>query len=120
MIAASEEDVWRMAGSIPALQFPETARIIPNVIPFRSFIAVLLLATVAARSDDWPQFLGPTRDNVYAGHDLADAWPAGGPKTLWQKNVGAGWSGSVVSGGKLILFHRVANKETIECLDAAS
>src|SRR4051794_34474427 len=103
-----------------ALQFPEAARIIPNVILIRSLFAFLLLAAVAARADDWPQFLGPTRDNVYAGRDLADTWPAGGPKTVWQKNVGAGWSGPVVSGGKLILLHRVADKETVECLDAAS
>src|SRR6185369_5872514 len=62
----------------------------------------------------------PTRDNSYAANDLAATWPAGGPRTLWKKKVGAGWSGPVVAGGKLICFHRVADKETVECLDVAS
>jgi outer membrane protein assembly factor BamB len=69
-------------------------------------------------SSDWPQFLGPTRDGVYAGKDLADSWPKDGPPILWQKKIGQGFSGPAVAAGKLILFHRVEDKETVECLDA--
>jgi outer membrane protein assembly factor BamB len=39
---------------------------------------------------------------------------------LWQKEIGQGFSGPVIASGKLILFHRVQNKETVECLDAKS
>ena len=82
-------------------------------------IAVLWLAVVsAARAADWPQFLGPARDGIYPANDLSPNWPAAGPKVLWKKDVGEGFSGPVVSGGKLILFHRLANKECVECLDA--
>jgi outer membrane protein assembly factor BamB len=90
-------------------------------------LAALWMGAVGARGDepaaggrDWPQFLGLTRDGVYAGKDLAETWPAGGPKVLWTKKVGAGWSGPVVAGGKLILFHRVGDKETVDCLEAES
>jgi outer membrane protein assembly factor BamB len=69
---------------------------------------------------DWPQFLGPTRNGISLAADLAPTWPAGGPPIVWQRKVGAGFAGPVVSGGKLILFHRVDNKETVECLDAAT
>jgi outer membrane protein assembly factor BamB len=69
---------------------------------------------------DWPQFLGPTRDGVYAESDLAGAWPAGGPEVVWRKNVGAGFSGTVVANHLLILFHRVGNQEVVEGLDARS
>ena len=41
-----------------------------------------------------------------AGKDLAASWPAGGPKILWQHKVGAGWSGPVVSGGKVARCRR--------------
>src|SRR5262249_54955450 len=58
------------------------------------------------------------RDGVYAGTDLAKSWPAEGPRVLWQKKVGQGFSGPAVAAGKLILFHRVGDKETIESLDA--
>jgi outer membrane protein assembly factor BamB len=68
-------------------------------------------------ADDWPQYFGPGRDGVYRGTPIADAWPAGGPKTLWKKPVGEGFSGPVISGGKLILHHRVGAEEVVEAMD---
>lgn len=78
----------------------------------------LLVAATAAFAADWPQYLGPTRNATYAGNDLADNWPKEGPALLWQKKVGSGWAGPVVVGGKVLLFHRVASQEIVECLDA--
>ena len=88
---------------------------------FSLFLVPLIGASTissSARASDWPQFLGPDRKGTYAGNDLASAWPAGGPKTLWSKTVGQGFSGPVVARGKLVLFHRLADRETVECLDA--
>jgi outer membrane protein assembly factor BamB len=67
---------------------------------------------------DWPQFLGPARSGVYSGPALAETWPKEGPPVVWQRKVGPGFSGPVVSGGKLILFHRLDDNEVVECLDA--
>ncbi len=82
-------------------------------------IGVLAIAA-AVGSTDWPQFLGPTRDGVYAGGDMADAWPAEGPRVAWKANVGEGFSGPVVVGDRLVVFHRRGDKETVECLEASS
>lgn len=79
-------------------------------------LAALLCLLVA----DWPQFLGPTRDGVYAGNDVAASFPASGPAMVWKKDVGAGFAAPVVASGKLILFHRVSGREIIEALDAAT
>ncbi|MGD0413221.1 MAG: PQQ-binding-like beta-propeller repeat protein [Verrucomicrobiota bacterium] len=87
----------------------------------RSFCLCLTLCCCASArgwAADWPQFLGPARDGVYGGSDLADAWPADGPAVVWRKNVGAGFSGVAVAGHLLILFHRVGNQEVVEGLDA--
>ncbi|HEX3719348.1 MAG TPA: PQQ-binding-like beta-propeller repeat protein [Verrucomicrobiae bacterium] len=89
----------------------------------RRAIFLLLLALscgvpAQARAADWPQFLGPTRDGVYAGSDLADTWPAEGPPVVWSKKVGQGFSGVAVTNHVLILFHRLEDKEIVECLDA--
>jgi outer membrane protein assembly factor BamB len=70
-----------------------------------------------AAGEDWPQYLGATRDGVYRGVPLADTWPSGGPRALWRKAVGAGFSGPVLASGTLILFHRVRNEEVVEALD---
>jgi outer membrane protein assembly factor BamB len=71
----------------------------------------------APAADDWPQYFGAARDGVYRGAPIADAWPAGGPKALWKKPVGEGFSGPVVAGGKLILHHRVGAEEVVEAMD---
>lgn len=84
----------------------------------------LLLGTVlgagSACADDWPQFLGPRRDSTSTEKGLARTWPQGGPKRIWQREVGEGYSGPVIAGDKLILFHRVGNNEVVECLQAAT
>ena len=37
---------------------------------------------------------------------------------VWQKSIGQGFSGPAVADHKLVLFHRVNDKETVDCLDA--
>src|SRR5437762_4469729 len=81
------------------------------------FAAVLTSSILAS---DWPQFLGPTRNGVYGGTALPEAWPKEGPPVVWQKKVGQGFSGPVVASGKLILFHRLEDKETVECFDGST
>lgn len=81
-------------------------------------ISIIAVVTASLRAADWPQFLGPTRNGISPETDLPDHFPPGGPKLIWKKDVGQGFSGPVVASGKLVLFHRVADKETVECLDA--
>ena len=81
-------------------------------------LAGILLVSAMVRASDWPQFLGPARNGVYPGDDLAETWPKDGPPILWEKKVDQGFSGPVVASGKVILFHRMENKEIIDCLEA--
>jgi outer membrane protein assembly factor BamB len=83
-------------------------------------LAILLFAALALWSEDWPQFLGPSRNGVASGADMAASWPSSGPPVLWKKDVGAGFAAPAVAQGKLILFHRRGSKEIVEALDAAS
>jgi outer membrane protein assembly factor BamB len=86
--------------------------------PILRVLAASLLLASSGSATDWPQVLGPTRNGVYAGDDLAEAWPKDGPPVVWQKKIGEGFSGPVAASGKVILFHRVEEKETVECLEA--
>ena len=84
-------------------------------------VAAALAATVVTQAaNDWPQFLGPSRNGIYAGPALADTWGANGPKVVWRKQVGQGFAGPAVVGNRVILFHRVGNEEVLESLDAAT
>ncbi len=84
--------------------------------------AILLLAPLFAFAvgQDWPQFLGPGRNGVYGGPPVSDVWPEDGPDILWQREIGQGFAAPVVADGKLILFHRIEDRETVDALDASS
>ena len=78
--------------------------------------SVVWLLSLLVASQDWPQHLGPSRDGVYTGGHISEAAPA----LVWKTDVGQGFSAPVVKGGRLILFHRVDNRERVDALDAES
>lgn len=82
--------------------------------------ASCLLAAMSASAGDWPQILGPSRNGVASGEKLAEKWPAGGPKPAWTYPLGSGYAGPAASSGKVVVFHRVQDKERVESLDLAS
>ena len=72
-----------------------------NILPTRRFspclcvsvartLSVFVAISVPLLAADWPQYLGPTRNGVYTGPPLNEKWPAGGPRVVWKKAVGAG------------------------------
>ncbi len=85
---------------------------------FRTTAPLFALLLLPLAAQDWPQLLGPARNGVYAGSDLAESWPQAGPAMVWKRDVGQGFSAPVVAEGRLILFHRVANREKVESIDA--
>jgi outer membrane protein assembly factor BamB len=86
----------------------------------RCTLGLGLLASSAvgvSAGDDWPQFLGPARNGSAAA---LPGWPAGGPKIRWKVECGVGWAGPVVSGGKVLLFHRKGDDAVVDCLEGAT
>ena len=77
-------------------------------------------AEPVAKGQDWPRFLGPHQNNVADETDVLKTWPAGGPKVLWQKRIGTGYSAPSVRGNRLVIHHRVDDEELIECRDPNS
>jgi outer membrane protein assembly factor BamB len=69
---------------------------------------------------DWPVFLGPHETGISDETGLLQQWPAGGPPLVWAIDVGTGYSAPSVRGDRLVLHHRPAGEEIIECFDAAS
>jgi outer membrane protein assembly factor BamB len=85
-----------------------------------SIFLAFLVPVAAARADDWPQFLGPGRNGVSGEKGLLASWPKAGPTAVWQRDVGEGYSGPVIAGDRLILFHRVGDEDVVECLHAGT
>jgi outer membrane protein assembly factor BamB len=95
---------------------------LPRLI-FRLCELAVLIATLslgvhlASIAGDWPQILGPNRNGIADKENLANTWSGGKPKTVWQHDVGRGFSGVAVAEGTLVLFHRVGDEEVAEALD---
>ena len=86
-------------------------------------ISILLLsATMVAVAQDWPQYLGPTRDSKSSQQNLLREWPAEGPEVLWSVDVGIGYGGPVIEDGKAYLLDRDGQKEVeiMRCFDMNS
>lgn len=66
----------------------------------------------------WPSLLGPTRDCVSPERGLDWSWKQSGPAEKWRIPAGDGYASPVVLGNRLVLFHRVENREVVDCLDA--
>ena len=104
-------------------------------IPISLF--TLVLTSLFASADDWPQWLGPKRDGVWRETGIVEKFLAGGPKVLWRQPCGPGYSSPTVAEGKLYLTDFVPNdgeklpaggfsrsrtsgKERLTCRDAAT
>ncbi|MEI8021061.1 MAG: PQQ-binding-like beta-propeller repeat protein [Schlesneria sp.] len=66
----------------------------------------------------WPQILGPNRNGIATDESLADKWPAGKPKQLWEARIGTGFAGVAVSGDLAILFHREKGNDKLTAFKA--
>jgi outer membrane protein assembly factor BamB len=65
----------------------------------------LLVANPAMAADpaaNWPTFRGPDRSAVSSDKGLLQAWPAEGPKIVWEtKGAGRGYASLAVADGKI-------------------
>jgi outer membrane protein assembly factor BamB len=78
------------------------------------FVCVLML------SAEWPQWGGPDRDFAVDAPRLADAWPAGGPKKLWSRPLGDGYSAIVGDASQIITMYRRGHDDVVIALDAGA
>lgn len=70
-----------------------------------------------ADAGDWPHFLGPRYDQRVDSKDAEGLWPEGGLRKEWEFAKGRGWACPVVSGNAVLVFHRKADEEVLDCLD---
>ena len=86
-------------------------------------LALFLLMTgtaTLAQVPDWAQWGGPHRNFKSETKGLATSWPATGPRRLWQRELGEGYSAIAVDRGTLFTMYRKGENEIIIALDAAT
>lgn len=63
----------------------------------------LLACSNPCQADDWPQWMGPKRDNVWRESGILNKFPEGGPKVLWRTSIAGGYSGPAVARGRVFI-----------------
>jgi len=90
-----------------------------NPRPHPSFLAALVAVLLAgSASAQWPQWGGEDRSFHSSATGLADAWPETGPRKIWERPLGAGFSSIVVDGEQVFTMYRSPEDEVIVALDA--
>jgi outer membrane protein assembly factor BamB len=72
----------------------------------------------SATSSDWLQWGGQGRDFAAPAVELATSWPAGGPRKLWSRDLGDGYSGIAVEAATLYTAYRRGTQDVVTALDA--
>jgi hypothetical protein len=73
-----------------------------------------------APAGEWPQWRGYSRNGRSPETGLLTDWPAQGPKELWSKPLGGGYSSVSISGGLAYVTDREEEQERVLCFDAAT
>ncbi len=74
-------------------------------------LCLTLIAVNAAHADDWPQWMGPQRDNVWRETGILDTFPKAGPKVLWRTKISNGFSGPAVADGLVFITDFVSDQD---------
>lgn len=67
---------------------------------------------------EWRRFLGPGDDASSPESPLLKVWPEDGPQKVWEAAMGEGYASPVIADGRVVIFHALEGKETVECLEA--
>ncbi len=90
-------------------------------ILFALFCLVLFpIQPARTEGTDWPQFRGANRDGHAAPANLLRSWGKDGPRELWRRDLGAGFSSVASVGNSLYTLAATPETEDVLCLDATT
>ena len=85
---------------------------------FAVCVAVLLAVTAGPVFAEWTQWGGRNMDFAADAHSLTTEWPESGPKQVWKRDLGDGYSAILVEDARLYTMYRADDKEIVIALEA--
>src|SRR6185436_10251859 len=119
----------RMAGRLTAAPRARFLALVPALVPrplvLRTIVALMLIGKAIAASapasvSDWPHTRGPNLDGRFPRSAPLVPWSTTGPALQWEQPLGQGFSGLVVSGGRVFTQHQTSSGQELVCLDLAT
>ena len=71
----------------------------------------LVMCAASLPADDWPQWMGPQRDDVWRERGIIQSFPSQGPPVLWRMPIAPSYSGPAVVGTRLYILDRPKSAE---------
>jgi outer membrane protein assembly factor BamB len=71
-----------------------------------------------AEAADWPNWRGPNYNGISSETGWASTWPQEGPKVLWKRSIGTGFTSIAVSNGRAYVMGNIDDNDILYCLDA--
>ncbi len=90
-------------------------RVQPAIVVGVVFASMVVVSTARAQ---WHQWGGPSRNFSIESGKLADKWADDGPRRLWERPLGEGYSTIVADGKLLYTMYRIGSDEFTVALDA--
>lgn len=85
---------------------------------YRRLLAMFaFMCAASTHAADWPRYHGPDNNGISKETGLLKSWPEGGPKILWQKPLGIGYSSISVARGRVYTMYQDAQKQYVACFD---
>ena len=75
-------------------------------------LLALVATSTALRADDWPQWMGPNRNDVWTETGIVEKLPDAGPPVKWRREVSGGYSGPAVVGDRVFVTDYVTTGDT--------
>ncbi|WP_235934810.1 PQQ-binding-like beta-propeller repeat protein [Candidatus Laterigemmans baculatus] len=73
-------------------------------VPLLLSLGFCILTCTPLVADDWPQWMGPTRDGEYRETGLVESFPDGNAKIRWRTPIAGGYAGPAVAEGRVYVF----------------
>jgi outer membrane protein assembly factor BamB len=98
-------------------------------------LLMFVSSSAVCHADNWPQWMGPHRDNVWREDGLVEKFPAGGPRVVWRVPVAGGYAGPAVTADSVFVCDYISEAnvkvdnfarkeftgtERVQCLDETS
>lgn len=94
-----------------------TAAVLLTMVVAAARAAEEAAAETPPAAAEWHQWRGPARNGISPESLSVAGWPAAGPRQLWKRSVGVGYSAVSVSGGRVYTMGNEGKQDTVWCLN---
>ena len=82
---------------------------------FRLFLGILTITPLINAADgDWPRFRGSNGDGVVTHAKIPNSWPEGGPKLVWERAIGHGYSETIVVDSRIYTMEQTGEAPDVK------